>query len=109
MTTGLRWSYNTVNSPMKAWRHIFTSSILDMIVKQTNEYCVLHCTRWVTVSKTDITGCFAVLFIASIKKRKDKTTSWWSDNPLLEYPIMKRIMTTPPKNRMHCRSTLKIT
>ena len=91
--TGLKCSYNTVNSPMKAWRHIFTASILEMIVKHTNEYGMLHCRRWVMVSKSDITDFFAILFIASIQKRKDKTMNWWSNDPLLEYPIMKKIMT----------------
>ena len=36
---------------------------------------------------------FLVLFIASIQKRKDKTSNWWSDDPVLEFPIMKRIIT----------------
>jgi hypothetical protein len=34
----------------------------------------------------------AVLFISGIQKRKDKPSHWFSDNPLLENPVMKRVM-----------------
>ena len=41
--TGLQCSVNSANSPVKAWRLIFTHSILDTIVDQTNEYGEVRC------------------------------------------------------------------
>jgi len=32
------------------------------------------------------------LFIAGIQRHKDKTNNWWSDDPILEFPIVKQIM-----------------
>ena len=37
-STGLQCSPNLVNSPAKAWRQIFTHSLLDKVVSYTNEY-----------------------------------------------------------------------
>jgi Transposase IS4 len=39
-----------------------------------------------------LTDFFAFLFIASIQKRKDRNSNWWSDNPLLENVAIKQIM-----------------
>jgi hypothetical protein len=38
LTIGVQCAKNSVNSPNKAWRMIFTNSILDKIVKCTNKY-----------------------------------------------------------------------
>ena len=35
---GIQVSVNSANSPMKAWKQIFTDKILNFVVKQTNEY-----------------------------------------------------------------------
>ena len=34
-----------------------------------------------------------ILFLSGIQKRKDKISNWWSNNPFLEFPIAKKIMT----------------
>ena len=90
---GLQSSKNTVNSPMKAWRQVFTNSILDRIVKYTNEYGDCKLNSWTNIDRTDLTDFISVLFISSIQKRKDRSSHWWSDNPLLESPVIKRLMT----------------
>ncbi len=90
---GLQCSVNTVNSPMKAWTQIFTEKILQRMVKHTNEYGNECCETWGDINKKDLTDFFSILFIASIQKRKDKTSNWWSNDPALENPVMKKIMT----------------
>ncbi len=93
LVTGIQCAVNSINTPMKSWRQIFTNSILDKMVRYTNEYGSLKHENWSNITRTDLTDFFAVLFITSIQKRKDKSTNWFSDNPLLENIIMKRIMT----------------
>jgi DNA polymerase III epsilon subunit-like protein len=89
---GIKISRNTVNSPIKAWNYIFTEHLLSKIMKYTNEYGQEKCSRWTDITTTDLREFIAILFIAGIQKRKDKTTNWWSDDPLLELPIVKKIM-----------------
>ncbi len=89
---GLQCSKNTVNSPLKAWRHIWTNSLLDKIVKYSNQYGQSKSVRFNPFSRKDLTDFFSILFIASIQKRKDKPSNWFSDDPLLECICMKRIM-----------------
>jgi hypothetical protein len=90
--TGLLCSKNSVNSPLKSWRQVFTSSILDKIVKYTNEYGQSKCATWDTITRTDLTDFISILFVSSIQKRKDKSSNWWSENPTLESPVIKKIM-----------------
>jgi hypothetical protein len=61
-------------------------------VRYSNEYGQEKCSRWSDITTTDLKDFFAILFIAGIQKRKDRTNSWWSDDPLLEFPIAKKIM-----------------
>ena len=89
---GLQLAINTVNSVMKSWRYIFTDHILNKIVKYTNNYGGTYCKDWNDLCKTDITDFFSILFITSIQKRKDKSSNWFSDDPMLENPIVKKIM-----------------
>ena len=90
---GIQCSVNSVNSPIKAWRQIFTNSILEKIVKYTNEYgSVKSAETWENITKSDLTDFISCLFISSIQKRKDKTSNWWKSDPVLENNIMKKIM-----------------
>jgi DNA polymerase III epsilon subunit-like protein len=91
--SGIQQSKNSLNSPMKAWRQIFTDKFLTKIVKYTNEYGESSLEQWQPIANSDLTDFFSCLFIASIQKRKDKPSNWWSSNPLLEIPVMKKIMT----------------
>lgn len=88
----LKISRNSVNSPIKAWRYIFTDVLLHKIVDYTNDYGNEKCSKWQDITVQDLKEFIAVLFIAGIQKRKDKTTNWWSDDPYLEFPLVKKIM-----------------
>lgn len=90
--TGLLCSPIDVNTPMRAWRQVFTNSILDKIVRHTNEYGRLHAKRWGDITRKDLESFIAILFISGIQKRKDKPTNWFSDNRILENQIMKKVM-----------------
>ena len=61
--TGLQCSDSSVNSPMKAWRQVFTHAILEKIVLHTNQYGIKHCKDWPGICRQDITDFIAVLFI----------------------------------------------
>lgn len=90
--TGLLCSPIDVNTPMRAWRQVFTNSILEKIVRHTNEYGRLHAKRWSDISRKDLESFIAVLFISGIQKRKDKPANWFSENRILENQIMKKVM-----------------
>jgi Transposase IS4 len=64
--TGLQCSPIDVNTPMRAWRQIFTNSILDKIVRYTNEYGQLNVKRWSDISQKDFESFIAILFISGI-------------------------------------------
>jgi DNA polymerase III epsilon subunit-like protein len=83
----------SINTPIRAWRKIFTKAILDSIVKYTNDYGCVHAKRWSDVSKVDLESFIAVLFVSGIQKRKDKPSNWFSTDHMLESPVIKRIMT----------------
>jgi Transposase IS4 len=78
---GLQCSPIDVNTPpIRAWREIFKNTLLDKIVRYTNEYGLLHSKRWKDISKKDLESFFAFLFILGIQKRKDKPSNWFSNN-----------------------------
>jgi Transposase IS4 len=52
----------------------------------------LHAKDWTDIDQKDLESFFAVLFISGIQKRKDKPSNWFSNNPLLENPIIKKVM-----------------
>jgi hypothetical protein len=90
---GLKCNPMDVNSPIRAQPQIFTTTIINRIVKHTNNYGEVHCKAWSAITKRDLKCFFAVLFVASVQKRKDKPAIWFSSNPLLDNPIMKKVMT----------------
>ena len=92
LTIGLQCSTMEVNTPIRAWRQIFTGHLLDKIVSYTNEYGRVHAKRWADITRQDLEAFIAVLFISGIQKRKDKPSNWFSDNRLLENPIIKKVM-----------------
>jgi len=89
----LKTSINTVNSPIKAWRYIFTQGIWNKIVQYTNDYGNAKCSNWIDITVNDLTDFISILFITSIQKRKDKPSNWWSNDPYYEIPVVKKIMT----------------
>jgi DNA polymerase III epsilon subunit-like protein len=97
---GLKISRNSVNSPLKAWNYIFTESLFSKIVGYTNSYGQEKCSRWTDITVGDLKDFIAVLFLSSIQKRKDKPNNWWSDDPLLDFPIVKKIMSGKKFNIM---------
>ena len=90
--TGLLCSPIDVNTPIRAWRQVFTHALLEKIVRYTNEYGQLHAKRWKDIEKKDLEAFFSVLFISGIQKRKDKPSNWFSDNRLLESTVIKKVM-----------------
>lgn len=92
LTIGLQVSKNSVNSPLKAWRAIFTETILKKIVSYTNEYGEWKSEKWDQVDKSDIIDFICCLFISSVQRRKDRTSNWWSDDPLVENVVLKKLM-----------------
>ena len=90
---GLKCNPMDVNTPIRAWRQIFTKAILDRIVaRNTKEYVETHCKSWMDITKQDLEDFVAMLFVSGIQKRKGKPSNWFSHNAMLENPIMKRIM-----------------
>lgn len=92
-TTGLRCASMTVNTPIRAWKSIFTDSLLKKIVGYTNEYGEANCPDWEPVSVLDVTDFISCLFISGIQKRKDQPYNWFSKDPVRENAVMKKITT----------------
>ena len=92
LRTGLQCSPIDVNTPIRAWREVFKPTLLEKIVRYTNEYGRTHAKRWTDISKKELESFLAVLFISGIQKRKDKPANWFSTNRLLENPVMKKVM-----------------
>lgn len=90
--TGLQCSTNDVKQPIRAWRQIFTKTLLQKIVNYTNEYANSQAKHWIDITKKDLEAFIAILFISGIQKRKDKPSHWFSDNAILENTIMKKVM-----------------
>ena len=88
---GLKCNPMDVNTPIRAWRQVFTKVILQKIVTYTNEYREMNCKLWSDITKQDLEVFIAVLFVSGIQKRKDKPSNWFSNNPLLENPVLKKI------------------
>jgi Transposase IS4 len=77
---------------LKAWRSVFTVSILDRIVDYTNEYGKAKDENWTNISRTDITDFICVLFVSSIRESKDRRSQWFSNDMLYENDGVKRKM-----------------
>ena len=90
--TGLQCNPMDVSTPIRAWRQIFTKTLLDKIVKYTNEYGEAKAKDWSDITRKDLELFMAVLFVTSIQKRKDKPSNWFSHNKLIDCPLVKRIM-----------------
>ena len=70
-----------------------------MIVRYTNEYGEAKGDDYfLPITRKELIDFIAILYIASIQKRRDKPRHWFSSDPLLECRIMKRIMSG---NRFH--------
>ena len=89
--TGLQCSKYSVNSPSKAWKAIFTNCILDKIIAYTNEYGDAMASRWTKVTRSDLIDFISILFLASVQKRKDKPSNWFSTDPVFEFSAVKKI------------------
>ena len=90
--TGLQCSENSVNTPAKAWRQIFTAAFLRKIVGYTNEYGEAKCKHWKDITVSDLMEFISVLFIAGIQRRNDPPHRWFSDDIIDAAPVIKSIM-----------------
>ena len=61
-------------------------------MRYTNDYGQEKCSRWTDITGGDLKDFIAILFLASIQNHKDKSNNWWSNDPLLELLIVKKIM-----------------
>jgi hypothetical protein len=77
-----------------------------MNVCHTNKHGYQNAKNWSPITKKDLKDFFSVLFLMSVQKRKDKPSDWFSDNPLLESKIAKRVTTGRKFGKMlqnlHC-------
>ena len=91
---GLQVPPSYANSPLKAWRLIFTNTILEKLVKHTNSYREANAgsSTWTPIQKKDLMVFNPVLFLMGVQKWNDKPSNWFSNNPILESPVSKRIM-----------------
>jgi hypothetical protein len=71
---------------------VFKNTLLDKIVRYTNDCGKVKAKRWQDVDRKDLEGFICVLFVSAIQKRKDKPSNWFSENRLLESPLIKKIM-----------------
>ena len=53
---------------------------------------------WAPVTQHDLIDFISILFLASVQKRKDKPSHWFSNNPFLEMPVAKK--TTSSQNSL---------
>jgi hypothetical protein len=90
--TGLQFSPISVNTPIRAWREVFKNTLLNKIVRYTNDYGKVKAKRWQDVDRKDLEGFICVLFVSAIQKRKDKPSNWFLENCLLESLLIKKIM-----------------
>ena len=77
---------------MKSWRCMFTDYILNKMVKHANDYGRTYCKDWNDLGRMDELDFISILFIVSIQKRKDKSSHWFLEDPMLENPLVKKIM-----------------
>ena len=91
-TTGLQCSKNSVNTPAKAWRQIFTASPLNKIIAYTNEYGAFEAKKWDNIDKGDLMDFISVLFIAGIQKRNDAPYKWFSNDEVENNPVIQSVM-----------------
>jgi hypothetical protein len=71
---------------------VLKNTLLDKIVRYTNDYGKVKAKRWQDVNREDLEGFICVLFVSAIQKRKDKPLNWFSENCLLESPLIKKRM-----------------
>ena len=90
--TRLQCSQNSANTPAKAWRQIFTESLLNKIVTYTNEYGVFKANEWINIDKGNLMDFILVLFIARIQKRNDAPYKWFSNDAVESNHIIQSVM-----------------
>ena len=66
--------------------------ILDKIVNYSNDYGWRQANEWQDLIRKDLESFIAILFLSAVQKRKDKPSNWFSDNPLLQNKVAKKIM-----------------
>ena len=86
-------STNSLNSPTKAWRQIFTNAILNKVTTYTNDYGEKNHKNWTTIDRSDIIDFISILFLMSIQRQKDKPSNWFSENVMLQCAPAKKVMT----------------
>jgi hypothetical protein len=70
---------------------VLKNTLLDKIVWYTNEYEQAHAKRWSDIVRKDLESFIAVLFVSTVQKqKKDKPSNWFSENRILECPVIKK-------------------
>jgi hypothetical protein len=81
-----------VNTPIRAWREVFKSVLLNKIDCYNNDYGSAKAKRWQDVERKDLEAFICILFVSAVQKRKDKPSNWFSENRLLESSMIKKRM-----------------
>ena len=89
---GVQVGLNSANSIMKSWSCMFTDYILNKIVKCANGCRRTHYKNWNDLGRMDMLDFNSILFIVSIQKTKDKSSHWFSEDPMLENLLVKKIV-----------------
>ena len=69
-TVGIQCSKNSANTPSKAWRQIFTESLMNKIISYTNDYGQAKCKEWVPINKSDLMDFISVLSFQEYKSER---------------------------------------
>jgi hypothetical protein len=89
---GLQCSPIDLNTPIRAWREIFKNTLLDKIVRYTNEYGLLHSSDGKTFPRRTLNPFLLCSSYQESKKKKEKPSNWFSNNRLSENALVKKIM-----------------
>ena len=81
------------NTPLKSWKEVFHGPVRSIVVKHTNAYGKRFTKDWdEDLDNREFLDFIAVLFMAAVQKRRDGPKQWFSSDPILGNPCIKRLM-----------------
>jgi hypothetical protein len=107
--TGIQVPPAYANSPIKAWRLIFTNTILERIVKHTNNYGELKARqdKWSSVERKDLINFFVSSLLWVYRKEKtNQVIEIRRPTVISEYNKYMGGVDVADMRRRHCSSTI---